>query len=174
MTGGDPSSGDPASSPTSPRPFSLSPPPLTPIPSDTSHPSVPLQSVKESSWGDAPLLDKNSNNYATWSRHVVRILCLSSGLDLYLDGTLPVPNPQLEPHAHCHWKINNATIQAFLVMKCAPSEHSFLENCDTAEWTILRQRHIHQGPMSQVTLIQEALSARYLSSVLFSETMMVL
>ena len=55
-------------------------------------------------------------------------------------------------------------------------EHEFVENCVSADevWSTLRQRHIHQGPMSQVNLIQEALSVRYSSSVIFSETTLVL
>lgn len=171
------SSGDPVSTPATSRPVSLlSPLPNTPLASDTSHPSIPLQSVKESSWGDVAVLDKNTNNYAAWSRHVVRILQLSSGLDQYLDGSLPAPNPHYEPRANRHWKLNNAAIQAFLFLKCASSEHQFIENCTTAEdiWNVLKKRHVHQGPMTQVTLIQEALSIRYSSSVPFAETTLIL
>ncbi|KIK04352.1 hypothetical protein K443DRAFT_4660 [Laccaria amethystina LaAM-08-1] len=121
--------------------------------SDISHPSISMQSVKEMSWGTAALLDKISNNYAAWSRRVIRILRLSSGLDLYLN-----------------------TIQSFLIMKCADSEHPFIENCASSHeiWSILQQRHIHQGPMSQVTLIQEALSVHYSSSVPFANTTLIL
>jgi hypothetical protein len=177
MTLGDPSSSDPVSAPASPHPVSLlSSLPNTPLSSDTSHPSIPLQSVKESSWGDVAILDKNANNYAAWSRHVVRILQLSSGLDQYLDGSLPAPDPHYEPRAHHNWKLNNAAIQAFLFLKCASSEHQFIEDCTTAEkiWNTLKTRHIHQGPMTQVTLIQEALSVRYSSSVPFAETSLIL
>jgi hypothetical protein len=142
MTLGDSTSDDPASPPTSPRPISLSPLPHTPIPSDISHPSVSIQSVKETSWGDVPLLDKTSNNYTAWSRHVVRILRLSSGLDLYLDSSFTAPDSRLEPRANRYWNINNAAVQAFLFMKCTPSEHPFIDNCDSAEsiWTTLRKR----------------------------------
>jgi len=61
-------------------------------------------------------------------------------------------------------------------MKCAPSEHPFIEGCDStkAVWLTLQQHHVHQGPMSQVTLIQEALSARYSSSTPFAETTLIL
>ncbi|KIJ99112.1 hypothetical protein K443DRAFT_181897, partial [Laccaria amethystina LaAM-08-1] len=176
MTLGDSSTSDPVSTPASPRSNSVSPLPNTPLLSDISHPSVSIQSVKESSWGTVALLDKNSNNYAAWSRHVVRILRLSSGLDLYLDSSLPAPDPYLEPRANRHWKINNAAVQAFLFMKCASSEHPFIENCSSAEeiWSTLEKRHVHQGPMSQVTLIQEALAVRYSSSTPFADTTLVL
>ena len=122
--------------------------------------------------GDVPLLDKTSNNYAAWSQHVLEILQLSSGLDLYLDGSFPASNPQLEPRANRFWKINNAAVRAFLRMKCAPSELPFIENCISAEdvWSTMWKRHIHQGPMTQVTLIQEALLVRYSSSTPFADT----
>jgi hypothetical protein len=133
MTLGDSISDDPVSTPASPTTSFSSPLLHIPIPSDISHPSVSIQSMKETSWGDAPLLDKTSNNYAAWSRHVTCILRLSSGLDLYLDGSFPAPDPHLEPRANRYWKINNAAVQAFLLMKCAPSEHPFLETCDSTK-----------------------------------------
>jgi len=176
MTLGDPHSVDPVSTPASPEESSVSPLPNTPLPSDISHPSVSIQSMKESSWGNVSVLDKTSNNYAAWSRHVICILRLSSGLDLYLDGSFPAPDHYLEPRTNRHWKINNAAVQVFLFMKCASSEHPFIEHCATAEeiWSTLQKCHVHQGPMSQVTLIQEALVVRYSSSVPFAETMLIL
>ena len=83
MTLGDPSPADPVSTPASSRPVSLSPLPNTPLASNTSHPSIPLQSVKESSWGDVAVLDKTANNYTAWSRHIMCILQLSF-LDQYI------------------------------------------------------------------------------------------
>ena len=174
MTVADSTSGDPASPPTSPTSSSLLP--HIPLASDISHPSVSIQSVKETSWGDVPLLDKTLNNYTAWRLHVVEVLQLSSGLDLYLDGLFPAPNPQLEPRANRYWKINNTAVRAFLRMKCAPSERPFIEKCTTAQdvWSTLEKRHVHQGPMSQITLIQEAFSTYYSSSTLFASTTLVL
>ena len=105
----------------------------------------------------------------------MHVLCLS-GLDIYLDGSLPAPSPHLEPRANRNWRLNNSAIRAFLVMKCVSAEREFVKNCVSADevWSTLRQRHIHQGPMSQVNLIQEALSVRYSSSVAFSQTTLVL
>ena len=149
---------------------------MTALSSDISHPSVSIQGVKETSWGAVALLDKTSNNYAAWSRHVIRILRLSSRLDLYLDSSFSAPDPHFEPRANRNWKINDAAVQAFLLMKCAPSEHPFIENCGSAcdIWQTLQKRHVHQGPMSQVTLIQEALSVHYSSSTPFAETTLIL
>ena len=61
-------------------------------------------------------------------------------------------------------------------MKCAPSERPFIEKCTTAQdvWSTLEKRHVHQGPMSQITLIQEAFSTYYSSSTLFASTTLVL
>ncbi|KIK10296.1 hypothetical protein K443DRAFT_145367, partial [Laccaria amethystina LaAM-08-1] len=154
MAFGDSVSDDPASPAASTLASSVS---ITALSSDVSHPSVSIQGVKETSWGTAALLDKTSNNYAAWSRHVVRILRLSSGLDLYLDKSFSAPDSRLEPRANRNWNINDAAVQAFLLMKCAPSEHPFVENCVSSRdiWSTLQKRHVHQGPMSQVTLIQE-------------------
>ena len=84
----------------------------------------------------------------------------------------PSPDTNYEPHANCHWRQNNTTIQAFLFMKCASSEHQFIEKCTTAEdiWTTLKKCHVHQGAMSQVILIQEAFSLRYSPSTPFADT----
>ena len=168
MTLGDSVSDDP--SPTTASPLPSSSP--TTLSSDVSHPSISVLSVKESSWGTVALLDKASNNYAPWSRHVTRVLRLSSGLDIYLKSSFKAPDPDFEPRAYRNWEINDAAVQAFLLMKCAASEHEFVENCETAQdiWSTLQKRHVHQGPMSQITLIQEALALRYSSSTLFSAT----
>ena len=121
MTLGDSSLSDPATTPSSPNgPTSLLPLPPTPLASDTSHPSVPRERLMESSWGDAPLLDKTLNNYTAWSRHILRVLRLS-GLDIYLDGSLPAPDPHLEPRANRNWRLNHSAIHAFLIMKCVPA-----------------------------------------------------
>ena len=135
-----------------------------------------IQGVKETSWGTAALLNKTSNNYAAWSHHVICILRLSSGLNLYLDSSFSAPDSHLEPRANCNWKINDAAIQAFLLMKCTPSEHPFVKNCVSSHdiWSTLQKRHVYQGPMSQVTLIQEALSVRYSSSTPFANTTLIL
>ena len=84
----------------------------------------------------------------------------------------PSPDTNYEPHANCHWRQNNTTIQAFLFMKCASSEHQFIEKCTTAEdiWTTLKKCHVHQGAMSQVILIQEAFSLCYSPSTPFADT----
>ena len=163
MTLGDPVSDDPSLTTASPLPSSL---PSTLL-SDVSHPSILVLSVKESSWGTVALLDKASNNYVPWSQHITHILHLSSGLDIYLKSSFKGPDPDFKPH---NWEINDAAVQAFLLMKCAPSEHEFVENCETAQdiWSTLQKRHVHQGPMSQITLIQEALALCYYSSTLFS------
>ena len=62
-------------------------------------------------------------------------------------------------------------------MKCAPSEHPFIKKCTTAQdvWSTLEKHHVHQGPMSQITLIiQEVFSTYYSSSTLFASTTLVL
>jgi len=169
MTLGDSVSNDPASAASTLAT-------ATALSSDVSHPSVSIQGVKETSWGTAALLDKTSNNYVAWSRHVIHILRLSSSLDLYLDSSFSSPDSHLEPCANHNWKINDTAIQAFLLMKCAPSEHPFVENCVSSHdiWSTLQKRHVYQGPMSQVTLIQEALSVRYSLSTPFANTTLIL
>jgi len=137
---------------------------------------IPQFLSKETSWGTTALLDKTSNNYAVWSHHIIRILRLSSSLDLYLDSSFSAPDSRLKPRANHNWKINDAAVQAFLLMKCAPSEHPFVENCVSSHdiWSTLQKRHVYQGPMSQVTLIQEALSVHYSSSTPFADTTLIL
>ena len=156
MTLADSTSGNPASLPTSPT--SSSPLPHTPIVTDISHLSVSIQSVKETSWGDVPLHDKTLNNYAAWRLHVVEVLQLSSGLDLYLDGLFPAPNPQLEPCANCYWRINNTAVWAFLCMKCAPSECPFVEKCTTAQdvWSTWKFAMSIKGPCHRSLLFRKS------------------
>ena len=150
MTLGDSSPSDPVSSPSSPTPTSLLPLPPTPLASNTSHPSIPQEHLVESSWGDAPLLDKTLNNYTAWSEHILPVLCLS-GLNIYLDGSLPAPSPHLEPRANCNWRLNNSAIWAFLVMKCVSAEREFVKNCVSADevWSTLRQRPCPRSTLSK-------------------------
>lgn len=159
----------PASSSTSATPTPH--PSVTPLQSDLSHPSVQIISIKEGYWGTEPVLDKIADNWHSWSNHIWRVLQLSSGLDRHLDGTAYEPDPALEPRANTNYSINDTAVRAYIYTKCATPELEFIENCPSAisMWTTLKGRHELQGPISQVTLIQEALLVRYSLTTPFSD-----
>src|SRR6202041_3704252 len=62
------------------------------------------------------LLNKSKNNWARWKRVVLQ--CLQYvGLSEYIHGTIPCPDPMLEPRAARNWHLNNGAAVAFLGLK---------------------------------------------------------
>ncbi|RDB22793.1 hypothetical protein Hypma_010277 [Hypsizygus marmoreus] len=146
---------------------------IVPLSTDISHSSVVVRTVREGHWtSEHGLLDLSVNNWSSWSKHVEGILQMSGGLDRYLHGKTAEPDSALEPRANENWQINDAAVCAFLRSKCAPAELSIIEDSKSslATWTTLLSRHKLQGPISQVSLIQEALNVRYSTSTPFAET----
>ena len=75
----------------------------TPITTDLTSPSVAICRITDTSaWDNHAKLDCTANNWTTWSQNALLIMQMC-GLDLYLTGEVPNPNPATEPHAHSNW-----------------------------------------------------------------------
>ncbi|KAF8881440.1 hypothetical protein BD779DRAFT_1473363 [Infundibulicybe gibba] len=143
------------------------------LPSDSSHPSVPILVIKDTAWLGHALLSKNADNWHSWSTCMRNLLTLSNGgLHRYLNNTALIPDPVTEPRASYNYALNDESVRAFIHTKCDFSEHSYIEECATAHemWSVLKTRHEQQGPISQITLLQEAFTIRYSHAVPFAET----
>lgn len=142
---------------------------------DVTHPSISSLHVNEGHWGPHALLDKTLNNWPSWSQHMILVLRLSKGLHAYINPKSTCPLESVEPRAHRNYLSNDDTVRAFILMKCADAEHPTIISCDTAVdmWAALQLRHEQQGPISQITLLQEAFAVRYSPNVPFSETTLI-
>ncbi|KAF8226337.1 hypothetical protein L208DRAFT_1210823, partial [Tricholoma matsutake] len=62
-----------------------------------------------------------------------------------------------EPWALSNWKANSCLAYAFLASRVVPSEHSFLNPSKSAKetWESIQERHQKEGPVRQVTLLQQ-------------------
>ena len=145
--------------------------PPAPLATDIANPSVTVRRI-ENVWKDHADLDLARNNWVTWHQHIILVLQLSGGLDLYLDGLVPEPDSDLEPRACINWMINDRAVCAFMKTHCSPTELAIIANCRSAlvTWTTLKTRHERQGTVSQIQLMQEAFNVRYTSTKPLAET----
>jgi hypothetical protein len=102
---------------------------------------------------------------------MIFVFQMSPVVSIAISGDVPEPDALIEPRAHENWFLNDTSVRAYIQSKCAPSEVTLIEDCKTAKdaWSILSSRHKMQGPISQVTMIQEAFPVRYSSSVPFAD-----
>jgi len=96
-----------------------------------------------------------------WPKKIIEVMEMSE-MDDYLYGHVLKPNPDIDPASYKNWKGNNKKVIGFLKAYVEDGEKSFLatDNSHTA-WNNLVDRHEKQGPITQVRLIQEALSIHY-------------
>ena len=142
-----------------------------PLASDVANPSITVRHI-ENAWKSHADLDLACNNWVTWHQNVILVLQLSGGLDLYLEGLIPEPDPAIEPRAHINWLINNRAVCALMKTHCSPTELTVIAKCHTAlaTWTTLKNRHEQQGTVSQIQLMQEAFLIRYSTTKTFADT----
>ena len=83
-------------------------------------------------------------------------------LDEYLYGKVPQPDITADLASFKNWKGNKKKLIGFLKAYMEDGEKSYLQT-DMAHtaWTSLINQHEKQGPITQVRLIQEALSISY-------------
>ncbi|KAF8872087.1 hypothetical protein BD779DRAFT_1679950 [Infundibulicybe gibba] len=153
--------------------------PRTPVPvqpavlqTDATHPSIPSLYVSEGPWDGQAVLKKSSNNWPAWKERMVDVLTLSKGMNCYLTGTVPRPDPVREPRATYNYELNDESVRAYIRTKLSPEELAHVKQCQSSKevWSILKDRHERQGPIAQILLMQEAFNIRYSHSVPFAET----
>ena len=132
-------------------------------------PALPVSSIAISNGMFSTLLNdsKFSNlclskdNWPKWSEKMLEVMQMTE-LDEYLTGSVPVPDGTIDPASLRNWNGNNRKLVGFLKAHVESSEKLFLST-DNAQiaWSALLKRHEKQGPITQVRLIQEALSISY-------------
>ena len=103
----------------------------------------------------------SKDNWPKWSEKMLEVMQMTE-LDEYLTGGMPIPDNAVDPVSFRNWNGNNKKLVGFLKAHVESGEKPFLasDNAQTA-WSELLKRHEKQGPITQVRLIQEALSISY-------------
>jgi len=108
-----------------------------------------------------PNLCLSKDNWPKWSQKIIEVMEMSE-LDEYLYGKVPQADITADLASFKNWKGNNKKLIGFLKAYVEDGEKPYLQT-DVAHtaWTSLINRHEKQGPITQVRLIQEALSISY-------------
>ncbi|KAJ6587072.1 hypothetical protein DFH09DRAFT_244939 [Mycena vulgaris] len=108
------------------------------------------------------ILDRSTGNWPAWEKTVLSCLILA-GLDGYPAGTVPCPNPAVDPSGAAVWYTNDRAVVSFLALKASRSEQTYIASYaaggSKAVWDALLARHFDVG--GQIRLMQEAFSVRY-------------
>jgi len=108
------------------------------------------------------VLDHNKDNWVQWKSEVTSLFQLYE-LGGYLDGSIPKPDPVVDPISAFHWDKNNDILLAFLTLKTSMADHYYIDNKTTAHdaWKALVDRHEKLGPMAQIALLNKIFAIRY-------------
>ena len=111
-------------------------------------------------------LSLTKDNWPKWKQKLLQVLGMSN-LDDYIFGTVNQPDTTIDPTSARNWSKNHAKTVSFLSMHVEDSELLYLTGVADASvaWNKLLARHEKQGPITQVRLIQEALSISYSDDV---------
>ena len=136
---------------------SLPPPPSSLPDVDAYRPLITKLSVSQSFTGDK--LDHAKSNWTAWSTKILIKLALN-GLKGYIMGTASCPLATSKPHAHANWLHNDELAFNFILDNIEDREQTLVITKKMAKecWDTLEQRHVQEGPMRQLQLIQEAMS----------------
>ncbi|KIK76096.1 hypothetical protein PAXRUDRAFT_170935 [Paxillus rubicundulus Ve08.2h10] len=133
----------------------------------STQPNVKVIHISQSELEKIAVLDRGTNNWATWSNAMQNLLLLNHG-GTYILGTLPHPD---DTGCAANWDLNNLCIIAALHTRSTPEEQAFLHPHTNAHftWSALCTHHEQIGPIAQ-TLIQKLLQVQYRKSKCFSTT----
>jgi hypothetical protein len=106
------------------------------------------------------------DNWPKWKQKLLQVLGMSDLYD-YIFGLIAKPDAAIDPTSARNWAKNHAKTISFLSMHIEDSELPNLVGVVDASvaWNNLLARHEQQGPITQVRLIQEALSVSYTDDV---------
>ncbi|KAF8210435.1 hypothetical protein K438DRAFT_156572 [Mycena galopus ATCC 62051] len=107
-------------------------------------------------------LDKAANNWPLWEKTVLSCLTIV-GLEGYVVGAVPCPDPTVDPVGAMNWQSNDRAVVSFLVLKASPREQEYIAPYVAAGakavWDALVTRHF--DATLQIRLLREAFSVRY-------------
>ena len=106
------------------------------------------------------------DNWPKWKQKLLQVLGMSD-LDNYIFGTINQPDAAVDPSSARNWLKNHAKTVSFLSMHVEDAELPCLTGVVDASvaWNKLLAPNEKQGPITQVRLIQEALSISYSDDV---------
>jgi hypothetical protein len=115
-------------------------------------------------------LDKNLGNYKEWYHHAKHYLTIT-GLLNYALGTARVPDAT-DIIGVENWNTNDTLAQALILSTLSKDEWDFAEPLQGAKacWDGLIAHHCNEGPISQIQLLQEALSLQCSKNVPLTTT----
>ncbi|KAG2155313.1 uncharacterized protein EDB93DRAFT_1080542, partial [Suillus bovinus] len=90
----------------------------------------------------------------------------------YILGLVTHPDPSIDPVSAGHWDLNNLCIIAALRTHSSAKENEFLRNYTNTylAWNTLKSHHEKVSPITQILLIQQAISVQYCHSKHLSTT----
>ncbi|KIJ22731.1 hypothetical protein M422DRAFT_196771, partial [Sphaerobolus stellatus SS14] len=136
---------------------------MRPYPSDSFSPSITILRATQAYAGEK--LDKLKSNYKSWLDEA-EIFFASCTLLGYFEGTCPRPGSD-EPRALLNWTTNDATATALLFQTLEKSEWEFIDRKLGAKacWDSIKRRHQNQGPIRQVSYLQDAMTMKFSKSI---------
>lgn len=128
--------------------------------SEATPPSITQIKIGSQFQGESKL-DKLATNYKDWEDEISIVLSLN-GLYGYVTGTTPAPEASQEPRAYNNWKHNDDLANALITSSITKSEKDFFDRSKPSKknWETLKERHQNEGPVKQVTLLQQALNTQ--------------
>ncbi|KAH9037138.1 hypothetical protein EDB84DRAFT_1560688 [Lactarius hengduanensis] len=102
------------------------------------------QFASDPAWPADLILDRLKSNWDRWDRRL-NLVVDQRNFSLYLDGSLPCPDPAIHPKAATNWKGNDRALRAFILEHVADVEYRAMKT-----WV----------PHAQVHLMKKALDAR--------------
>ncbi|KZT18528.1 hypothetical protein NEOLEDRAFT_1031456, partial [Neolentinus lepideus HHB14362 ss-1] len=117
-------------------------------------------------------LDLHKNNWMEWSHQIDQTLHLS-GLGGYIDGHIKAPDASLNLVGYNNWVSNNEAVTGLLSLRATQEERRFILEAGSnamLAWSTLCNCHIKQGPLAQITLIEDAFTTHYSASEPYAVT----
>ncbi|GLB45783.1 hypothetical protein LshimejAT787_2900110 [Lyophyllum shimeji] len=132
----------------------------TPIPSDASHPSIPLIRLQVPWSASNKKLDRTTGEFNDWSEDLSDALTVNGLLGYVFDPIIPCPPADTEPRAHANWIANDSLARGFISLAIEKTERDGIPKDKGAKafYEALKSRANGEGPVKQVALIREAFS----------------
>ncbi|KAJ7446217.1 hypothetical protein B0H11DRAFT_389923 [Mycena galericulata] len=128
----------------------------------TQNPALPVADPIPHCLAADLILDKAAGNWITWQKAVLACLTVV-GLEGYVTGSVPCPDPASDPAGARNWQTNDRAVVSFLTFMVSRSEQPFVAGHASAGakavWDALVARHFDPSP--QIRLIREAFGVRY-------------
>src|SRR5260221_10374060 len=106
-------------------------------------------------------LQRKKNNWETWSQSIYMLFDLAE-VTPYVEGTLPCPDPMIDPFGARNWRYNDTFTKIMISNNIAPSECPHTRGCATAHkmWQNLQMIYQSTSYLIQTEKIREICTTR--------------